>query len=80
MDGATSPALRKPTSIEGPPQPELVRLREGSPVTIRPVRAEDETPLRVFLDGLCTEARRLRFFSGTIDTAKAAHWGGGLRH
>lgn len=62
------------TSTEGPPRPELIRLREGSLVTIRPVCAEDETPLRVFLKGLCTEARRLRFFSGAIDTAKAARW------
>jgi GNAT superfamily N-acetyltransferase len=61
-------------SIDAAPQPELVRLRDGSLVTIRPVREEDETPLRVFLSGLCAEARRLRFFSGAIDTAKAAQW------
>ena len=76
MDGATSPTLGKPpvaAPVEGPPQPELVRLRDGSPVTIRPVCEEDEPPLRVFLSGLCEEARRLRFFSGAVDTAQAAH-------
>ena len=61
--------------VDGPsPQPELVRLRDASLVTIRPVCEEDETPLRVFLSGLCEEARRLRFFAGVIDTAKAAKW------
>ena len=71
------PTLRESriaTSIDGAPQPELVRLRDGSLVTIRPVRKEDQTPLRVFLNGLCAEARRLRFFSGAIDTAEAAQW------
>ena len=62
------------TPVDGSPQPELVRLRDGSAVTIRPVRDEDEGPLRVFLGGLCEEARRLRFFSGAVDTAKAAGW------
>ena len=42
-------------------------------MTIRPVRVEDEGPLRVFLGGLCEEARRLRFFSGAVDTDRAAH-------
>ncbi len=60
------------TPVDGAPQTELVRLRDGSPVTIRPVRDEDEGSLRVFLGGLCEEARRLRFFSGVVDTAKAA--------
>jgi L-amino acid N-acyltransferase YncA len=71
------PTLREPrvaASIEAAPQPALVRLRDGSLVTIRPVCEEDETPLRVFLSGLCAEARRLRFFSGAIDLAKAAQW------
>ncbi len=62
------------TPIDGAPQPELVRLRDGSPVTLRPVREEDEGPLRVFLGSLCEEARRLRYFSGVVDTARAAHW------
>ena len=61
-------------STGGTPRPEVVRLRDGSLVTVRPVCEDDEIPLRVFLDGLCEEARRLRFFSGAIDTAKAAHW------
>jgi len=54
-------------------QPELVRLREGARVTLRPARADDEPALRIFLTDLCSEARRLRFFSGAADTASAAH-------
>jgi GNAT superfamily N-acetyltransferase len=60
--------------LDGPPRPEIVRLREGSAVTIRPVRAEDEAPLRTFLNELCPEARRLRFFTGAADMRTAAHW------
>ena len=48
-------------------------MRDGCLVTIRAVRAQDETPLRLFLEDLCAEARRLRFFSGAIDTVRAAH-------
>ena len=55
-------------------QRELVRLRDGSSVTIRPVCEQDDAPLRVFLNGLCEEARRLRFFSGAVDTTRAAEW------
>jgi len=43
-------------------------------VAIRPARAEDEAPLRTFLNELCPEARRLRFFTGAADTRQAAHW------
>lgn len=60
--------------VEPVSQPELVRLRDGSSVTVRRMQAGDETPLRVFLHGLCAEARRLRFFSGAVDTDRAAHW------
>ena len=49
-------------------------MRDGSLVTIRPVREEDEAPLRIFLSGLCEEARRMRFFAAAIDTTKAAKW------
>jgi GNAT superfamily N-acetyltransferase len=52
---------------------ELVRLRDGSAVTLRATREDDEPSLMVFLGGLCPEARRLRFFSGAVDTARAAH-------
>ncbi|MCW3019166.1 MAG: CoA-binding domain protein [Solirubrobacterales bacterium] len=54
-------------------QPELVYLRDGSLVTIRATREGDEISLRLFLSGLCPEARRLRFFTGAVDTASAAH-------
>jgi GNAT superfamily N-acetyltransferase len=56
------------------PRPELVKLRDGSAVTIRPMRPADEAPLRTFLTDLCPEARRLRFFTGAADMRTAAHW------
>ncbi|MFZ1155273.1 MAG: GNAT family N-acetyltransferase [Solirubrobacteraceae bacterium] len=52
---------------------EVVRLRDGSLVTVRPVRATDEPALHLFLTGLCVEARRLRFFTGAADMRSAAH-------
>lgn len=55
------------------PESELVVLRDGSLVAIRASGAEDEPALRSFLEGLCLEARRLRFFTATADLACAAH-------
>ncbi len=52
---------------------ELVRLRDGSSVAVRPASARDEPALESFLSGLCLEARRLRFFTGGADIASAAH-------
>jgi len=52
---------------------ELVRLRDRSPVAIRPSIALDEPALRSFLTELCLEAQRLRFFTGAADMALAAH-------
>ncbi len=51
---------------------ELVRLRDGSAVTIRRASARDEPQLRSFLDGLCLQARRLRFFTVAADLGSAA--------
>jgi GNAT superfamily N-acetyltransferase len=53
---------------------DLVRLREGSRVWIRPVLPSDELALRLFLGELCPETLRLRFFSGAIDLGKEARW------
>jgi GNAT superfamily N-acetyltransferase len=53
---------------------ELTVLRDGSSVSIRPSSAEDEPELRSFLNGLCPEARRLRFFTGAADIDGAAHF------
>ena len=61
-------------SIDAPTEPELVRLRDGSLVGIRPVEEGDEMELWRFLSDLCLEARRLRFFSGAVDIHKAARW------
>jgi GNAT superfamily N-acetyltransferase len=55
-------------------KPELIRLRDGSLMDIRPVLADDETELWRFLSDLCPEALRLRFFSGAVDIRKAARW------
>ena len=54
---------------------QLVRLRDGSAVTVRTVVATDEPALRCFFEGLCLDAQRLRFFSGAADIAFAAHLG-----
>jgi GNAT superfamily N-acetyltransferase len=61
------------TSIDRQSETERVTLRDGSAVTIRPVSTEDESALRSFLDGLCLETRRLRFFTGGADIESAAH-------
>jgi acetate---CoA ligase (ADP-forming) len=60
-------------TLDAWPRPELVLLRDRSLVTIRPLHADDEAALHLFLGRLCAEARRLRFFSAAIDTVKAAH-------
>src|SRR5205809_6939057 len=48
------------------------RLRDGTRVALRPVRSADEPALRSFLEGLCADARQLRFFTGGVNIAKAA--------
>jgi GNAT superfamily N-acetyltransferase len=48
-------------------------MRDGSKVTIRLSTTDDEPALFVFLAGLCSEARRLRFFTGAVDLGEAAH-------
>jgi len=69
----TRPASTAKMSADGEPESELVVLRDDSWVAIRPASAEDEPALRSFLEGLCLEARRLRFFIGAADLARAAH-------
>ncbi len=51
----------------------LVRLRDGSSVTVRATTAADEPALRSFLRGLCLEARHLRFFNVAASITAAAH-------
>lgn len=60
-------------SADGQSESERALLRDGSAVTIRPSSTADEPALRSFLNGLCLEARRLRFFTGAADIACAAH-------
>lgn len=70
----SSQASQQPVVAETPAVvPELVRLRDGSRVVVRPVRAQDEPALRSFLADLCEQARYLRFFTGAADVASAAH-------
>jgi GNAT superfamily N-acetyltransferase len=72
---ATLPQATPSKALRREPGVERVRLRDGSLVTIRAVTAEDEPALRSFLDGLCLEARRLRFFTAAPSVAFAAHLG-----
>lgn len=51
-----------------------MRLRDGTPVTIRAAVRQDEAALRSFLTGLGPEARRMRFFTGAADISSAAKW------
>ncbi len=60
------------TATVEPVAPELVRLRDGSHVTVRAVCGEDEPALRSFLARLCAQARYLRFFTGAADVTSAA--------
>lgn len=70
----TVPSLpRAPNAVVDVSEPELVRLRDGSLVALRPTTAADEPVLRSFLAGLCLEARHLRFFSAAADMSCAAH-------
>jgi GNAT superfamily N-acetyltransferase len=69
--GITSP--RPSCTGTDPSETELVRLQDGSSVTIRPASTQDEPALRSFLEGLCLEARHLRFFTGAANIAFAAH-------
>jgi GNAT superfamily N-acetyltransferase len=59
------------------PAREVVELRDGSSVTVRAVGAGDEAALLQFLTELCTDSRRLRYFSGCVDVVGAAHWAAG---
>lgn len=68
-----SPTVLEPA--ERRPDSERLRLRDGSWVSVRPVCADDEPALRLFLAGLCLQARRLRFFSAAINLTSAAHLG-----
>ena len=40
-------------------------LRDGSTLHVRPVRSDDELPLRAFFRGLSDESRWFRFFGGS---------------
>ncbi len=51
-----------------------MRLRDGSSVRLRQATPGDEAALGEFLEGLCLEARRLRFFSGAANIDIAARW------
>jgi GNAT superfamily N-acetyltransferase len=71
----SSPALIAPQlgPAVDPIALELLRLRDGSSVSVRASTAQDEPALLVLLSGLCLDARRLRFFTGAADVTYAAH-------
>lgn len=50
-----------------------VVLHDGSTVHLRPVRPTDEELLHEFFDGLDPDSQAFRFFSGAVDTRRAAH-------
>jgi GNAT superfamily N-acetyltransferase len=68
----TTPGSGARTGDTGRPSVELIRLRDGSPVTIRQVLAGDEPALSSFLSGLCLQARRMRFFTEAASMRIAA--------
>jgi len=51
-----------------------VALRDGLPVHVRPVHADDLPALRRFLAALSPSSQRLRWFTGAADTDAAARW------
>jgi GNAT superfamily N-acetyltransferase len=61
-------------STDNQSAPEMVTLRDGSSVTVRPVGQDDEASLQTFLTGLCANSLRQRFFTGGANVADAAHW------
>jgi GNAT superfamily N-acetyltransferase len=80
VNGASSTLLDTGVAVadHSPSEAELVCLRDGLLVTIRPVCEDDETPLWTYLSNLGAEARRMRFFSGAADVVEAAHWAADL--
>jgi len=67
VDGVPSEAALAAREVD-------VALRDGAPVHVRPVRAEDLPALRTFLAGLSPSSQRLRWFTGAADTEAAARW------
>jgi GNAT superfamily N-acetyltransferase len=70
----SAPANGPLAPVNRPSAPELVRLRDGSSVTVRAVGPGDEAPLQEFLADLCASSLRLRFFTAGANVAGAAHW------
>jgi GNAT superfamily N-acetyltransferase len=70
-----SVSINRPAApANGQSAPELVKLRDGSSVTVRTVGPGDEAPMRAFLMSLCASSLRLRFFTAGANVADAAHW------
>lgn len=67
-------AITVPPSVSQPKTRNVFKLRDGSQVDIRAVTTRDEAELCSFLEGLCLEARRMRFFSTIADMRSSAHW------
>jgi len=65
--------IRAPSKTHAPREPQLVRLRDGSKVTVRAARAGDEPALLALLGSLRPDELRMRFFTGAVNLDKAAH-------
>jgi hypothetical protein len=63
MSDATYPAHREADVV----------LHDGSTVSLRPVRPDDEELLAALFAGLDPTSQAFRFFSGAADPARAAH-------
>ncbi len=61
------------TSATGDGSADVV-LRDGSTVSLRPVRRDDADDLHVFLDGLSVDSRWRRFFTAATDLGNVADW------
>ncbi len=60
-------------TADAEPDAERFDLRDGRVVTVRAVRASDETPIEEFLARLSLATRRLRFFTAGCDLREQAH-------
>lgn len=73
-DPPASPPHPPPSDVDLAAREVDVALRDGSPVHVRPVRADDLPALQAFLGDLSPAAQRLRWFTGAANVDAAARW------
>jgi N-acetylglutamate synthase-like GNAT family acetyltransferase len=54
---------------------QVLHLRNGLTVSVRPATLDDEAAILEFLSALSVDSRRLRFFTAGVDLRKEAHRG-----